>query len=1804
MWNPRQTTFSLLVGLMIFFPARLLAQPTANFTADTTQGCSPFSLVVNFQDLSTGGPTSWLWDFGDANNSTSTLQNPTFVYSDPGCYDVTLTVTNGLGSDAQTITCFIEILAPPVPGFSIDFSQGCVPFTACFTDTTSSSNGAITSWSWTLSDGSPSSVQNPCFSFSTAPDTISAILTVSDAAGCAATAVFQDIIIIDEPPVLDFTVDINSACNPPLTVNVTNNTVVNGAGASNYKWYYPGGTSSAGVDSAAGFNVPPILYNNTGQFDITLVAEAANGCSDTLVQTGLVGIGGVVADFAASDSVICLGESIDFTSLSSGGVSSLEWDFGETPGVDATTPNASYTYQAPGTYSVTLRANNAQCGDTIVRNLFIQVQQSPTAAFDVDRDEDCQPGFPFFFTDQSVGATNWDWSFGDGGVDATQNPNHTYANFGSFPVSLIVTNAFGCQDTAFDTLAVAPPNVNFNQDIIEGCAPLTVNFTDQTQSIDSIISWTWDFGDAVNAIPATSTDQNPTVDFTAPGNYDITLIVVTQGGCTDTLVRTNAVRVGAPPSATFTADKDTLCINEDVTFIAVPGNSNWDYEWDFQYVAPGNFVTQSDTAFTTYPDTGTFDVALVVNDNGCRDTVIVQDIIYVSPPRAQYAVSDTVVCGLPQTITIVDSSLGPADVYNWYLNGNLYSTQQTPPPLTINTPGAYVLTQTILNTLTGCTDTFAAVLSGGDPVADFTVDKNVVCKDEPIEFIITSTNFVQQLWYMDWGDPVNNQPFSPASFFYSYPDTGDYSIFLTIVDVFGCRDTVIRDDYIRVNGPYVDFAGDPQGGCLPHPVQFSDSTTFSPGVPGASWAWDFGDGSAIGTAQNPSHVYNSVGFFDVQLIATDAQGCQDSLTQQNYINVTFPSPAFSVVDDSTCAGNQVVFNNTSTGIGLTYLWDFGDGDTSSLPNPTHAYADTGFYDVKLITTDINGCVDSFIVTNAVYIEQFEARFGGDPTVGICPPLNTQFTDSTIGNVVSWNWSFGDGFGVSILQDPAYVYFQPGNFDVSLVATHEDGCQDTLTKPNFVQLAGPNGSFSLDTAVCLGDSVCLTIITQGASALSSIIWKDGFADAVGGLSGLIDTVTVCHLYQTPGDYSPTVIVEDAQGCQVSINTLDSAIVYNPPTAVIQPTDTAGCLPLSVPFVGTSIQGDTAIAAWSWDFGDGDTSSQFIINHTYLGPQDSTYTVQLAVQDFNGCVDTTTTSVITYSGTIAGFVATDTVGCAPIDIGFSDLSTNVPPTGWTWIFGDGDTLSGVAQPTHTYLNDGLYTVQLIVSDGLGCSDTLVKNNYIDLQHPEARIRSNVTQGCNPITVTFYADSSRSRSPIVGYEWCLTETTTNQTVCTPTPVNLDSLEIPFSEPGNYEMRLIITDDLGCSDTSDALILVIDERLIPPPIIMRNVTVEDQNTVRVSWNPYVGTDFSEYALYRIVNGNEVQIATFTGQQDSVYFDNGAVLNTEGQVYCYKVLVKNTCEEFSLLDDTQEHCTINLTTATGIDEISLSWTPYVGYTVGQYEVYRALDYNLNTLVQIAVVPGNVTSFLDQDMFCRDSVTYRVRAVGFGANYQRSYSNISSDAPTHPLPTTGSDIITATVVDDRYVEISWTEYQGYRPDRYLIERSTDGFSWDSLGSVPLGTTSFADSTALVDTASYYYRVFNIDECGDRSAEARYGKTIYLEADLGRTTTDPFVNWTPYEEWPNGVLNYEVQIFNETSGQWEVVDIVPGSESSFIDALSNLNQAEYCYRVVAYEVGGLGATSTSNVKCVILGTKTLNSSFRPSLFGVKAEGAKI
>ncbi len=1260
--KPIQRLALAILWLLAMSGTSAYAQVHADFTADKTSSCSP--LLVRFTDQSTGNITSWKWSLGNGN--VSTQKNPGAIYLTPGYKTITLIVSDGVTSDTITKTNYLQVFKNPEANFVASAVTGCAPTEICFLDSTIVGDAPISSWIWDFGDGHSSTAPQPCNTYAQG-GSYSVTLITKDLNGCESQKTVTNLINISSKINADFTSNIQSACNPPLSVQFTN--LTQSSLPLSYQWNFGNATSSSSTN-------PSVSYSSAGVYDVSLIIRNSMGCRDTILKPGFIAIEDLVTNFTSDVTNGCVGAPIQFTDLSTSNPNIWHWDFGD--GTTDTVENPLHSYAAAGTYTVSLfSANSSSCADSVTYTSYITVSPSPIANFGGSNLLSCNVPLTVQFYDSSLNAVSWFWDFGDSTTSTLQNPSHTYISLDTFDVTLTVMNVDSCVSsfTIPSMVKIAAPEAIIHADTTRGCSPLLVNFTsDSSISNSPVVGWFWSFGDG-----QISTQQNPSHVFTQDSIYDITLIIFNAEGCTDTVVRNSYIRAGSKPTGEYTSTDTSICLYSPIVFTDLSSNNANEWFWDF---GDGGTALDQDPTYS-YSDTGYFDVRLIVGHNGCRDTIIKQDYVYISPPDARFTVARN--CANPYTVSFIDNSLAP-DTWFWSFGDGTTSNSQN----TVHTfaaRGTYAPTLTVEDTVNQCFDVEALSIRITDPVSNFSADAVTGCRPFTTTFRDSSIDAASYAWRV--GTLTSN--LRNPTFTFTVP--GVYDARLIITDANGCRDTLFRPAYITVLGPTANYAGDPTTGCAPLPVQFGDSSTafMSPIV---RWSWTFGDGDSS-TAQNPSHVYDSIGSYRVGLTVTDANGCAHTIQRSNYIRPTFPRPAFTG-DTLSCVGAPTNFTNTSIGSTLTFLWNFGDGDTSTLSNPTHIYTQEGTYSVSLTAYDLNGCDSTFTRTSYVVVQNPSADFTADSTSVPCPPLLVNFTDLSSNDIVAWEWHFGDNSNVSNLKNPSHLYLTPGNFTVTLITTNSKGCQDTTVKADFVVVLGPNGNFTFTPRnACINNEVFFTATTTN-TAVRTWDFGDGIVQNAGD--------SVLHTYANYGVYNPVLILDDGLGCIVPLSSTDSLVVGYI-SSDFAANKNYHCFNGTVAFADSSIA-LPAITSWKWFFGDGDSSTAQNPTHYYAGP--GVYDVMLITTNGN-CVDTLLKPnyIVIDEGPLPSFDLSVISGCVPQLV---SITNTTPAPGnmasWNWSFGNGSTDTVQNPFDQTYTAVGNYTIQLIATSLSGCIDTATK------------------------------------------------------------------------------------------------------------------------------------------------------------------------------------------------------------------------------------------------------------------------------------------------------------------------------------------------------------------------------------------------------------------------------------------------------------------------------------------------------------------
>ncbi len=424
----------------------------------------------------------------------------------------------------------------------------------------------------------------------------------------------------------------------------------------------------------------------------------------------------------------------------------------------------------------------------------------------------------------------------------------------------------------------------------------------------------------------------------------------------------------------------------------------------------------------------------------------------------------------------------------------------------------------------------------------------------------------------------------------------------TFVDPFSSPRITAGPRFTCIRGINADFEAIPTLGCAPLQVTFSDRSAGTI----TQWEWDFGDGSPTSTDQNPRHTYQRPGTYTVSLLVrgtVDGVPREDTETKPDFIVIPEPPVAdFEALPDSGPAPLTVVFTDLSTGDITEWQWDFGDGGTSEEKNPKHEYVSAGSYTVSLIV--IGPCGTSPKPKTAIIdvCAPPVAAFSGTPLSGPAP-LEVSFIDSSTGEITDWFWSFGDK-ETSTEQNPVHVYDGPGTYTVSLQVT--DPCAtDTETKAQYVTVFEPLIPDFSGTPRSGPAPLTVTFTDLSTGQINNYDWQ--FGDG-----GTSDLANPTHTYTKEGDYDVTLEVTGPAGTETELKPAYITVLPPaPPVAAFQGSPRHGTAPLTVSFLDLSTG---TVTGWSWDFGDGTTSTAQNPAHRYAST--GTYTVTLTASGPGG------------------------------------------------------------------------------------------------------------------------------------------------------------------------------------------------------------------------------------------------------------------------------------------------------------------------------------------------------------------------------------------------------------------------------------------------------------------------------------------------------------------------------------------------------------------------------------------------------------
>ncbi|MBK7031274.1 MAG: PKD domain-containing protein [Bacteroidales bacterium] len=726
-------------------------------------------------------------------------------------------------------------------------------------------------------------------------------------------------------------------------------------------------------------------------------------------------------------------------------------------------------------------------------------------------------------------------------------------------------------------------------------------------------------------------------------------------------------------------------------------------------------------------------------------------------------------------------------------------------------------------------------------------------------------------WNFGDGSPTGNTQ-NPQ---HSYGVAGTFTVILTISDTSGCENAISHPVTIH-SAPQSYFMA--QQACAESPTQFTDLSSAPLGDTLVAWNWDFGlSGSAdTSSLQNPQYTFNTAGTYTITLTTTTEHGCTHVKTMP--LQVWNKPTAYFKYSASPCANGAVQFQDSSwsyQALVTGWNWEFEPYQYGNGQNPNHVYyAIDSCYEVKLMITDIRGCVDTAFHQVCVPSE-LTATFSytqscfGEP-MQFTPQLLTPAAPAD--SLISFQWNFGDpqsgAQNLSTLKTPGHTFTAPGFYTINFTTIDQFGCQADDYQSVQVH-ALPVALFDYTPGSCDSTITFTSMSIDTASAITTMYWNFG--------DGTLDTInapatSTTHKYTTAGTYVTTLTVVDGNGCTATVT---DSIQRSPCiVAAYTPSDTLLCQNYALAFSDFSTC-DAQISQWVWTWGDTAqpttyNSYQSLTTHTFTQP--GTFLVKLRVSTIVGgsVISDSTQRVITVIATpLAGFSTQDV--CYKQESMFTDTTKANGATLLTyrWEFGDPQSVYDTAvnrNPSWVYPAPGSYDPRLIVTNQSGCRDTATTSLIIH-GLPSATFNSSIA--CVGHPTYFFDHSDPYLAPLNLWGWRVSDSLGRflGSMQGSTP------QFVFDSIGRYRVLLTASDTNQCADTLRA-----EVNVEPSPLSAFSYTEDvEQVQGQVQFNDgSIGAD--EYH-WDFGNGEISPLASplITYTEDGTYTVTLVTLNEQG---------------------------------------------------------------------------------------------------------------------------------------------------------------------------------------------------------------------------------------------------------------------------------------------------------------------------------------
>jgi gliding motility-associated-like protein len=1286
---------SAITKQIIIYPA-----PEIVFSSDVNSGCLPLkvnltdkTITPEIKDPTTGVVykdriTSWQWEFADGNNRVTTVPTTSHTYTVAGNRKVILTV--GTESGCRTTTeasgNFINVTDNVVADFYIPPANACQ-----YPVTVQAANFSPTglTYKWEVTGTGTAVLTNstdfaPFITFLQA-GSYRVTLTITTANGCS-DVLNYDYVLPPSRGLSTFSSP-DSACDKS-TVNFINQS---NPDPITQTWYINGVTQATTKDLSYQFPAP-------GSYVVKL--ECNFGTCNTSFEKSIRIDPLPVADFMQDQVFSCnFPFNVKFNSKSSGNINRLVWNFGDGATLTEQPPFADtvkHLYTRAGVFNVALTAITEKgCFVNMIKNNLISIQPPIILKTNLP-DSGCAPLTVRPSVQFNIDAliTSWKWSVKDknGTIifsSILKNPgNVVLTESGKYDITVDIVSSTGCNKSYSWAVKVGdlPKDFDFSATPVDTCASASFEFNYLGPDVTGV-KWTFSNGD-------TSNQRNFSKKFGSVDTFDVKLTVY-QNGCARTIEKLNYIKLRGTVGLFSVLNDCKNPLDKVVTDGSLGQIEQW--EWQFGDGNTRNYTVKKDTLQHRYAKSGAYTVILKVSGVGC--TYIDSTVVYAAnenginfePLRKPVCIADTflVLNSLTENANMIKS-------YDWDL-GCGFTGQSTIANQKINIAdlcknpgnanrGLYSMQLRIID-LNGCvyiSPKNQVIVAG--PVADY-ISLSAIsgCENLPVSFRDRSsgdgiTRVVSRLWDFGDGSPIQNILSGPVQHIFTKP--GTFNVKLVVVDSIGCFATAAKT-VVNVSQSGVDFYPLQTASCLNKIVQLQ---VVSPSNY-TSFKWDLGDGKAS-FISSPRVSYTQIGRKDITLTVVDVFGCESTTRKPKLVEIDMPSANFIALEDSSvCPPFPAQFQFEGKFV-ESYLWDFGDGSSSSNASPLHVYFVPGTYTATLKVISPGGCESS----GTPVIIHVEGPTGtADYNKTACKPFDMVF------NVQSKNAKFvtidyGDGYlSEEVFLGSgkfAYRYTDTGSFKPNIFLSNGGGCKVLLPQGEAIKSVSILPVFKGDALFyCDRGGVNFTDLSLSNDQLTD--WKWDFGDLDSGRGN-----RPYHFYGSPGHYNVKMTVTSSLGCVDTLTRLQYVDIQARPDIAMDISKAPVCEEDLIQLRGVEVvPNNSSIVSWFWDFTNGNSAT--VQNpEKQLFRKAGNYPVRIHATNQKGCSDTLVQNLVVHP--------IPTLDAGPDSILCLGTPIQLKPQGaatYEWFAGPTLSCANCEQPFINPVSDAIYFVK--GTSAIGCS-----------------------------------------------------------------------------------------------------------------------------------------------------------------------------------------------------------------------------------------------------------------------------------------------------------------------------------------------------------------------------------------------------------------------------------------------------------------------------------------------------------------------